>query len=88
MPLFPMTAAPGWAIGERLGWINYFGSRAAAELSLDDAARVARIHSFEATAVGGRLLWVTEEPLDFHSEAHRQLYGSLLGALSSRTLPQ
>lgn len=87
MPYLRMTAAPGWAIGERLGWINYFGARAAKELALDDAAQSAGVHKLEVTSDGGRLLWITDKPFDFGNETHRQIYCNLLSALSFRVVP-
>jgi hypothetical protein len=86
LPCFRIAAEPGWAIGERLGWINYFGPRAAREIALDEAARTAGVHKAEVTSNGGRLLWITEEPLNFCNETHRLRYCGLLSALSAHAI--
>jgi hypothetical protein len=88
MPSLRIASEPGWALGSSLGWINYFGARAARELGLDEAARTAGAHKVEVTADGGRLLWITEEPFDFCDEAHRQRYSGLLQELSSHAMAQ
>ena len=82
MPGFRIASEPGWALGLSLGWMNYFGARAARELGLDEAARTAGVHKVEVTADGGRLLWITAKPLDFCDEAHRLRYSGLLRELS------
>ena len=88
MPCLRIASEAGWALGLSLGWINYFGSRAARELGLDEAARTAGAHKVEVTADGGRLLWITAEPLNFCDETHRQCYSRLLQELSSHAMAQ
>jgi hypothetical protein len=86
MPCLRIASEPGWALGSSLGWINYFGPRAAMELGIDAAARIGGAHKVEVTTDGGRLLWITAEPLNFCDEAHRQRYSGLLRELSSHVI--
>jgi hypothetical protein len=88
MPSIRIASEPGWALGLSLGWINYFGARAARELGLDEAARTAGVHKVEVTADGGRLLWITAKPLNFCDEDHRLRYSGLLRELSSHAITQ
>ena len=89
-PTLRLVAEPGWAIGERFGWINYFGPRAAAELGLDEAAGQAKLYKVEETPNGGRLVWLTKEPFNFcdagHRRVFRELVASISGSGSSRSL--
>jgi hypothetical protein len=88
LPSLRVASEPGWALGLTLGWINYFGPRAATELGLDAAARTADVHKLEVMPNGGRLLSITAEPLDFRDEAHRRRYNGLLRELASHEIKQ
>ena len=72
----------GWAISERLGWINCWGSRAAAELGLQQQDAAACAERVECTADGGRLLWLTAAPFDFGDEGHRSRHAALMNHLA------
>jgi hypothetical protein len=85
-PTLRVASQPGWAIGERFGWVSYYGPRAAQELQLDEAAGAARVHKLDVTPNGGRLMWLTKEPFDFGNEAHRRVYCDLVSALAPQTL--
>jgi hypothetical protein len=71
----------GWAISERLGWINYFGPRAVDELGFTGSAAELGVEKIEDTADGGRLLWLSKAPFDFDDEAHRHRYLALMDRL-------
>jgi len=79
---FRFASERGWAISERIGWINCWGSRGAAELGLQQQDAAACAERMERTACGGRLLWLTAAPFDFSDESHRGRYAALMDHLA------
>lgn len=71
----------GWAISERLGWINWFGPRAVDALGLTGSAAELGVEKIEDSADGARLLWLTKAPFDFDDESHCRRYLALTDRL-------
>lgn len=71
----------GWSIAERLGWVNYFGSRASSDLGLNDGGSSCGAEANEPSGNGGRILWLTKAPFTFQDESHIKNYAQLLATL-------
>ncbi|MBS0457636.1 MAG: hypothetical protein JSS44_09940 [Proteobacteria bacterium] len=74
----------GWAITERLGWLNWLGPHAAKALGFDAPAEAAGVALIERNEDGSAVVQLTRAPLDFRDAAYARQYL----ALQERLAPQ
>ena len=72
----------GWSITERLGWLNWFGPRAAAALGFAAPAEEMGVAVIERNKDGSSVVLLTKAPMDFRDVAYRDSYVALLERLA------
>jgi len=72
----------GWSITERMGWLNWFGPRAAAALGFTAPAEEMGVAVIERNKDGSCVVQLTKAPMDFRDAAYRDLYVALLERLA------
>lgn len=72
----------GWAISERMGWLNWFGPLATTVLGFDGEPEAAGVAMIERNEDGSSVVQITRMPMDFRDAAYRRQYLALLAKMA------